>query len=304
MYNECKIQKFGDYYVRVEDLMTNPEAKTLIVPQKALAISKIVNDLKAMGAGNPIIFYPSVETKEDRKANSSNQRTTVEEEVRVVINDDGGGGGYTNDAYPGYTFNTEGQLQYSQQITEEFAWNNDVWVIGEEENCDEGNMIAAPEDFSLNPDPVARFQGQSERGGIIQCTNLNAIEHWISGKLEFKFTVLNSSGTIILGPMQLGKVKRKYFKDQRWYDYNRFIGNWNISTFGNWMTEHWIEEDGGISNPVTLTLPPPPGTPGATLSISIPAKDRDDDLGVATIQFTDLISQIYSITYANIKRKN
>jgi len=324
VYNECKSQKFGDYYVRVEDLLNLPNANQYFPAEKEKTIKKLLSDLQAFNARTPIIFYPSVETKEENKNSSRNLREATDFEFLTVIAvvDDGssssssiGGGGssygssyYTNETYPGYQFNTDGQLEYYQQITEDFAWENDVWVIGEEENLDEGNMVAAPEDFILNSDPplisIARFQGQPEYGGIIQVTDFRFVEPWISGKLEFKYTVMNSYGTIILGPLSLGKVKRKYFKDLKWYDYNLFIGNWNTSTFGYWMYEDWIEEDGGESNPVTITTAPPAGTTGPTVTVSIPAKNRDNDLGVATIQFTDAITQVYNISYANLKRKH
>jgi hypothetical protein len=302
VYDECKAQKFGDYYVRLEDLLKNPNAKISVSSEKSVSIAKLVTDLKALGARNPIIFYPSVETKEDKKA-SRNTRVEVNEEgVIAVVND--GSSGYTNDQYPGYTFNTNGQLAYYQQITEEFAWDNDVWVIGQEENCSVGNMVAAPENFNLNPDPGARSQGQPENGAIIQVTNLGQLESWIAGKLEFKMTEMNSSGAIILGPLDLGKVKRKYFKDLKWYDYNKFIGNWNTSTFGNWMYEHWLEEDGGQSKPITVSIPSQTGPTGPSYSVTIPAKNQDQNMGLTTIQFTDLITQVYNVTYANIKHKN
>lgn len=301
VYDECKSQKFGDYYVRVEDLFKKSTITTSVSSDKVAVVMKIVSDLKALGARAPIIFYPSVETKEDRKK-LLNARTTDEEEVVSVI-DESGGVGYTNDQYPGYRFNTDGQLAYYQQITEEFAWEHDVWVIGEEENCSEDNMVAAPEDFILNPDPL-RVQGQPEYAAIIQVTDLGALETWILGKMEFKITVMNSSGGVVFGPQALGKVKRKYFRDLRWYDYNRFIGNWNSSTFGNWMYEHWLEEDGGNSASISISMPPPSGFTGPTTTTTIPSRNLDDNMGLTTIQFSDAITQVYNISYANIKRKN
>ena len=189
-------------------------------------------------------------------------------------------------------------LVFYQNVSEDYAWENDVWVIGEEENVSDENLVAALEDIS-----VARVQGQPEYGGIIQCTDLNAIEHWTSGKLEFKILVLNASGAKI-SQRGMGKSKRMYFRDQKWKDFGHFIGNWNTSTFGNWMYENWWEEDGGQSNSVTITMPPPAGQPGPTVSITVPSKNKDDDLGLATIQFSDPITQVYNLTNANIKRRN
>jgi len=122
--------------------------------------------------------------------------------------------------------------------------------------------------------------------------------------LEFKYTVFNTTGIKILGTLELGKVKRKYFKDLKWYDYNKFIGNWNTSAFGDRLFEHWLEDDGGDSNPITATLPSQTGSTGISYTVTIPAKNRDDDMGVTVIQFTDLISQVYNVSYANVKHKN
>ncbi len=70
------------------------------------------------------------------------------------------------------------------------------------------------------------------------------------------------------------------------------------------MYENWWEEDGGQSNSTTITMPPPSGQTGPTVSTTIPSQNRDDNLGMATIPFTDLITQVYNISYANIKRRN
>jgi len=292
VYDECRTQKYGDYYVRVLELLASPKAKVFISNEREVSILKTVSELKVFGVTNPIIFYPSIETKEDKefKGKMTPVNFVVGEVIGVIDDGVGGGGGsYTNYQYPGYTFNTDGRLNYAQQITEEFAWENDVWVIGEEENCSEGNMVAAPEDFAINPLPE-RPQGVQEYGAIIQVIDIGALEPWISGKLEFKYTVFNTTGIKILGTLELGKVKRKYFKDLKWYDYNKFIGNWNTSAFGDRLFEHWLEDDGGDSNPITATLPSQTGSTGISYTVTIPAKNRDDDMGVTVIQFTDLIS--------------
>lgn len=298
-FNECKKQKFGDYYVRIEELFNSKEIVNVVSDKAKSSILQIVSNLKKGESRNPILFYPSVETKE-KLTGRINFRTVDEEEPIGVINA-GGGGSYTNDEYPGYRFNTDGTLDYAMQITEEFAWSNDVWVIGEEENCSDENMVSAIND---DGNPNGRIQGQSEYGGLIQVTDLGAIESWINGKLEFKMTVMNSAGTIVSGPIAFGKWKRDNFKNQKWKDFGVFIGNWNTSTFGNWMYEHWLEEDGGASSSIIITVPPPAGTSGPTVSITIPSKNQDDNLGQATIQFTDPVTTVYSISYANIKRRN
>lgn len=34
------------------------------------------------------------------------------------------------------------------------------------------------------------------------------------------------------------------------------------------------------------------------------SQNRDDNLGMVTIQITDLITQVYNISYANVRRRN
>ncbi len=299
VYDECKAQKFGDYYVRVEDLLKNPASKVSVSTEKALIIVKLVNDLKTLGARNPIIFYPSVETKEDKKGLINARMDVYDEVVSVIDEGGGGGGGYTNDQYPGYIFNTNGQLEYYQQITEEFAWENDVWVIGQEEG-DPSN------DTTLLSEVGGRFDGQAENGGIIQVTSFSSIEPWITGKPEFEYRIYSASGTLIKH-REFPKVKRKDVKAPTWKDFGDFIAYWNIANIGNWTIEGWTEQDNRGGNGSTTTVSqsfPAPCTGCPTTNVSYTIKNTDYDMGRTIIQFTDPISQIYNITDANIKRKN
>jgi hypothetical protein len=294
--NECLKQSHGDYYVKITDL----SSKLRNIPGNETAADKLASLAQKTkiesGGRDAILFYPRAETIENYRKQRTRARAYEEQlydpigVYQEVFNPD-----YSS---PGYIVNNGYDLVFYQNVSEDYAWENDVWVIGEEENVSDENLVAALEDIS-----VARVQGQPEYGGIIQCTDLNAIEHWTSGKLEFKILVLNASGAKI-SQRGMGKSKRMYFRDQKWKDFGHFIGNWNTNTFGNWMYENWWEEDGGQSNSVTITMPPPAGQPGPTVSITVPSKNKDDDLGLATIQFSDPITQVYNLTNANIKRRN
>jgi hypothetical protein len=306
VYDECKAQKFGDYYVRLEDLLKNPDAKISVSSEKVVSISKLVNELKTLGARNPIIFYPSVETKEDNKSLSKANRTTLYEDVIAVVDDGTGGGGYTNDQYPGYTFNTDGQLAYTQQINEAFAWENDVWVIGQEEGDPSNDTTLNSIGIQKSALVSSRFDGQSENGGIVQVTDFRYIEPWINGKPEFEYRIYSAAGTLIKH-REFPKVKRKDVKSPTWKDFGDFIAYWNISNIGNWTIEGWVEQDnrGGSGNTTTIGQSfPAPCTGCPTTNISYTIKKTDYDMGRTIIQFTDPIAQIYNISYSNIKRKN
>lgn len=175
-------------------MLSNVNANKYFTPAASAKIVNLVTDLKKQGARNPILFYPSVETKEDMKQGRvsnqqgrlSNQQNYLQPYLVIdnrTLDANGIPIGFINDEYAGYVFGTNGQLEYSQQITEEFAWENDVWVVGEEENCSEENMVAAPDDDG-NPNGRIRNDGDAEYGGIIQVTDLGAIEPWINGKVD------------------------------------------------------------------------------------------------------------------------
>jgi hypothetical protein len=154
--------------------------------------------------------------------------------------------------------------------------------------------------MSIQPE---RFDGQIENGGIIQVTNISAIESWVANRLEFRYYVYSSNGTKVKDK-SFGRWKRKHFKDLKWHDFNDFLFYWNVSNIGNWNVEGWIEEDGGQSASIQYTIPPPPGQPGVGVSVNIPSRQRDDNMGQTIIQFSDPITTVYGISYANIKRKN
>lgn len=296
--NECLKQKHGEYNVYLADIVNNYKANADF-KGSIEKIESLIPKIKVLSYGRePLIYYPKAETIEDQnKVNTRTEpgnSTTFEEPVGVfqeVYNTD-----YSSPGF--YVESSTGQLTFFQNITEDYAWENDVWVIGEEENVSSGNMIPAVEDLTLNG---GRVNGEAEKGGILQVTNLNALEHWTAGKFEFKYFVHNAFGTEIK-KRAFGKTKRKYFRDKKWYDYNDFIANWNTANIGNWMIESWIEEDYGEPLNVSNTFPAPcTGCPTTTISYSI--KEHDEEMDRSMVQFTDSKSQVYNISYANFKRK-
>lgn len=296
--NECLKQKHGDYNVYIVDVVNAFKDDAAL--QKSIGnIQALIPKVKAVCNGRePIIFYPRAETIEDRRIKSAASRTSSEnlqEPVGVfeeVYNPD-----YSSPGY--YVDYNNGQLTFFQDITEEYAWENDVWVIGEEENVSAGNMVPAVEDFNLNP---ARINGEAEYGGIIQVTNMNALEHWTAGKFEFRYVVNMASGPIIKDKA-FGKTKRKYFRNEKWHDYNDFIANWNTPNIGDWMIEGWIEEDGGNSTTDISQTFPAPCTGCVSTTVSYTKQNKDQDMGRSLVQFSDNKGQQYGVSYANFKRK-
>lgn len=301
--NECLKQEHGEYNVYfskiIQKFKDNPNYSKYITELSALS-----NQIKNLNGGiEPLIFYPRAETIEEnyqsgQKSQKPSKTARLAEET-VGVNQDVI---YPDNSSPGYILTFDGELIYYDNIVEDYAWENDVWVIGEEEVVP--NMSSFGDDIITSlalGTPPSRFEGQAEYGGIVQVTDLGAIEPWVAGKLEFTLIAHGTNGIEI--KKDFDKRKRSHFRNQKWYDYGYFIGNWTNVAFGNLMTEKWMELDGGQSSSVTYTIPPAvPG--GISTTITTPSKSKDDDLGQTVIQFTDAIDQIYNLSHINIKRKH
>jgi hypothetical protein len=153
-----------------------------------------------------------------------------------------------------------------------------------------------------------RVNGEAEHGAWIQVTDLNGIESWFSGKLEFRQIVAGTQGAAgtIVAETPFGRVRRKYFKDDKWVRFNAsFLFNWNLNNLGDYNVEKWIEEDGGSSaeisisipgsafKPATSTTPSQPAIAGTTVKVT--TKKDDDDLGSRIVQFSDNRYKRYDI---------
>ncbi|NDP23029.1 MAG: hypothetical protein GZ091_18410 [Paludibacter sp.] len=300
--NECLKQEHGEYNVYLSKIITeykdNPSFSESILELAALATKiKFLN-----GGIEPLLFYPRAETIEESRLNQKSSATARLAEELVLVNQDDYDIG-TNSS-PGYVLTFDGELIFYDNITEDFAWENDVWVIGQEEEgvimSSVGDEIISSQVFTSTPQ--SRFDGQPEYGGIIQVTDLGAVEPWVLGKLEFRIVILDSKG-VVIKEKEFDKRKRSHFRNKKWYDYGYFVGNWNLPAIGNWTTEKWMEMDGGKSSSVTFKVPAS-GPGGIPFDVTIPSKEKDDDLGLSMIQFTEPMDQVYNLTHINIKRKH
>ncbi len=297
---ECLKQKHGDYNVYITDIIASH--REIDKYKKSMAtLEQLVGLIKPLVNDNePLVFYPRAETIEDERIDHPEARSAeviMSEPLGVIQPVESPLDGqstqrvsYAPEGVDAYRAYVNGTWVWVQTVDEEFAWENDIYVIGNEENVSAGNMVQNN----------LRVDGRAEYGGIIQVTDINAIEHWTSGKLEFKMIIIGASGS----PSQnipFGKRKRKNFRNNNWYDFGYFVGNWNKSTYGNWMTEAWIEEDGGASASTTITFPSTSG--GPAIGYTFPSQDQDDKLGQFTVQFDDAVGQVYNIQNANVKRK-
>lgn len=301
-YVECNKQKYGDYYVKLDELITLNATHHYWDDATVTRLSNLEKVITETKRNDVTVFIPSIE-KHPEKATPNRilARTEVVQEPIAVIAAE-----YDNPTQtsPGYIVESNGVLTFYQTINESFAWENDVWVVGEEEIVSPENMVAAPEDTATLT--YARTNGGAERGGIVKVTDWSLVEPWILGKPEFRMVVYKGSATPsnAIYDEKFGKWRRANFNNQ-FKDFDRFLFNWNTGTLGDWTTEKWIEEDGGtiatLSFGVSYKIS---ANVSATASVSIPIKNNDDDLGISLIQFSDDISTEYSQSGIKIKRKN
>lgn len=328
VYQETKNQSdLGeDYVVNLDNVAKTYSAKNGKHSKSAAKITTLASKIQSKYPDNtPMVFFPKSETLEDLvKANKGFDVAKNMDEPLAVLK-----GAYNDDySAPGYKLDTQGKLVFDRMVTEDYAWNNDVYVIGAAENV---QGFAAPCDMMKSGDCYSggggtgggsgtssnsRVNGRQEYGGRIQVvSNLNEIEHWFSGKLEFRMIVSGVQGSVgtVIVDFPFPKVKRKEFKDKKWYDYNAFLFNWNLSNLGDYNVEKWIERDGGSTTevsisipgsaykPATSTTPAQPAFPGTTVKVT--SKRDDDDLGTNIVQFSDNLTQVYNLGKMNFKRK-
>lgn len=300
-YAECNKQKYGDYYVKLNELIA---LNTMHNYWDAATITKLSNLEKVITStkrNDVTIFIPSIEKHPEKAvANRLQQRTEILQEPIAVI---GAEFVPSTQSSAGYIVNnSSGTLTFYQTIDESYAWENDVWVVGEEEIVSPENMVAAPEDTAtLN---YARVNGGAEYGGIVKVTNWSLVEPWILGKPEFRMVVYKGAGTATtIKDKAFGKWRRANFKD-KFHDFNEFLYNWNTANIGDYTSEKWIEEDGGTLFTLTFGVKIKILGVESTIGVSLPIKNNDDDLGLTLVQFTDNNSTVYGMTGIEIKRKN
>lgn len=99
---------------------------------------------------------------------------------------------------------------------------------------------------------------------------------------------------------------RDNFQDNKCYDFNEFLFNWNQSNIGAFTLEQWVEIDdpvfGSGNTEVTMSLPPI-YEGGSPTTVKFTMQESDDDLGQSIVQFSDRVGLSYGISHMNFKRK-
>jgi hypothetical protein len=316
------LQKNGDYMVPVKEVTIGPASK-FFKANELETIKTIVHKFDN-SESQLSIYIPSLELGDTRYPEPTPQDYLQSKESNILYqngttptegnnNDPGVPVGVIIDdpnapllpSYPGFVIDPDGNLAYYQEVTEEMAWHNDVWIMGYQE-------VLSPESERISDldlaDPYSgihpsRVNGEMERVGYIRVTNgnLGRIEPWVKGKLEMQIIVFNEAGREILN-QKFGKTRRWRFMSEKWVEYDKELGAWNIPNIGNVTYEKWIEENSGDEITYTISTPAQNGFPST--SVSYKRKEYSNDLGIGMVQFTDPKSTIYnSISYINFRRK-
>lgn len=89
---------------------------------------------------------------------------------------------------------------------------------------------------------------------------------------------------------------------EKWVEFDKELGPWNVSLLGSVTYEKWLEVNSGATVTSTISVPPSNGLPGYSTTFSRTIHSRD--LGLGIVQFTDPKSTIYtSMSYSNFRRK-
>ena len=179
-YVECNKQKYGDYYVKLDELISLNTTHNYWDEATVNRLSNLEKAITDTKRNDVTIFIPSIEKHPEKATQNRNQSRTeaYEEPIAVIATE------YDNPTQtsPGYIVESNGVLTFYQTINETFAWEHDVWVVGEEENCSPENMVAAVEDTAILT--YGRVNGGAEYGGIIKVTDWSLVEPWVAGKVE------------------------------------------------------------------------------------------------------------------------
>lgn len=299
-YEECNKQKYGDYYVKLNELIKLNENNNFWDKPTVDKLILLQTGLKDANKNDVVIFIPSIEKHPEKALPNNMQARSNRNETPIAVI----GLEYDNPTKtcPGYIVSNGSTLTFYQTINESFAWENDVWVVGEEEIVSPENMVAAVEDTAVID--YSRMDGDAEYGGIVKVTDWSLVEPWILGKPEFRMVVYQGTGTTApIKDKKFGKWRRAHFNN-KFYDFGLLLYYWNLTNIGQYTTEKWIEEDGGTLFTLNFGIKFKVGPVEANVGVSLPIKNNDDDLGLSLVQFSDPIGTEYSMTGIDVKRRN
>lgn len=305
IFTETVKQESGDYDIELSSLDINLKSHTQL-SESLSQISSLSKQFENLSGGvKLILYYPRASTFEKQGLNPDFETKSQSDSPEIVIMNN-----YNEDySSPAYQLDEKEELVFTQNVTEDYAANNNVYIIGSEAIATNDNELMLPDDpysggggGSYTPTYTYRTEGRAEYGGKIQVTDMNAIEHWTAGKLELRVIVVSASG-LIVKDKEFDQRARSNFSDKKWYDFNEFYYNWYQNNIGSFTVEKWIEMDSG-GDPTETTINIPAAYEGGpTFSVKVSSSDNDEEMGQTIIQYNDRVGQSYGISHMNIQRQ-
>lgn len=261
VYKEIEKQFDGDYNVLFETLSQVQTSDQSTIGARMAATSEIDEKLYlAMEAFKniegidyfPQIYIPFYEELKEKKVSSNAKVLSPENEPVIVLftGDD------SQDVYPGYQLNESGELEETGfMIDEEFAQNNEVWVISLNERYFGENDSSSETNGSINgrtkssPSAIVdqikiKCHKESWAAGASEVNILTLFSNWGATVLD-----LNVYGNGVYEGGEIYKFSRKDVRKQNNKDVNFYIlndwddrapdmpyGNYVIFEYDTWPT--------------------------------------------------------------------
>ena len=227
----------GDYNVLLKDVnFKNSEV-----------LESILAEYRMAGL-YPQIYIPNFENKQ-KKVGSYASRSIIQSKISTpqMYIVDALDANDNQEYFDAYYLNSENKLEKANfKIDEEFANNNEVWVITNNERVNENgelySSIASASD--ILSDSKQRVGTKSEFMMSIKCPDISAIEGWVKGALELRCIMKTGKGEIT---DQYFYPSRRRDINNKWWNPNgsegRYLFYWDTETYAKSVLFTWIEVD-------------------------------------------------------------
>lgn len=171
----------------------------------------------------PQIYIPFYENvKQRREANPQTRLALVQESPKIVLYD----GDETQTVFKGYYLNDSGELTESNlEIDEEYAENNEVWVISLNENIDDANSTTST--LSSPSAKIDKVRIKCHKESWVAGASEVHIITWVSSYRFYDLEILLYNGGDYEGG-RIKKISRSDVKDKKMHDINfNIVKNWN-----------------------------------------------------------------------------
>lgn len=169
--------------------------------------------------------------------------------------------------------------------------NTPVVVISNSERAkiEQGKVVLKSDIQSAKNSKSARVGNTGERMyGFTFGDFLGDYESWANGTPEVRLTISGARDGAIVNPIYVGYWEPKYRSEvtgQNWVIFDTFTYTWTLD-YGQYATYTWVEEDGGATESIPISISWAPVTGGGNvtqLSTTVPKGNRDEEMGSVSV---------------------